>query len=906
MIRKIIALFTACGIVAGSVAVFAEEALQNPEFEKRLEKIEALGVDFGDGVKEDDKITRADFAKTILSFAGVDVYETESDGFYDVDKDHPAFNEINISAGMGYTVGYPDGNFKPEQVISVNDAVKVFVNILGYEMSAQQNGGYPNGYISTASQLGLLDGVKTGSDDLTYGVLSKLIDNAFECNVYELSISGGTVSYNESEDKDALWKYHRIVKAKAVVTATGITGLSKESDKTFDSRYAKLNGEQVLVGTSGVEDYLGYAVEAYVYYDEDEDFGEVKYITPSNKNVSVTVDAENILSESSDFSAYKFVYETESGRTKSVNITSDTDVIYNGIAKPDYKKTDLIPDIGNVELIDNDGDGDVEVISIFKADPIIVVDYSVTSDDGIKIVDKKNSSNTYLYDDEYEDYVVYVNGEKNAPRGLAKNMVVLIGLNGDHSITYAFDNSISGKITSIGKDDSGKLEKIEIDGVEYNAAPGADAYNMKLNDVGIFRIDDKMNVYAFEKDTSEDDFQYGYMIAGYYDENEVPIVAAVKMLTANNKFERYNLTERLKFNGSTKDSDVVMNSLRYNSNPERDFEPQLLMYKLDEEGMICELHSVTEDGELQWEGRYYAMDPSNVPAEEYTGKAVGSKGFIDKEGKVYVTPNNSGYNYYADSWGNMWYQDDDTVFFNINDQNLEASYITQPLWAPNLKSYVHDLYNEGEDTHTIGAVVWKRTENALTLPEITTGIRPAIVKQVTTVLDEDDIPVKALVVEQTGKTSSIEWNEDAPQPLKDIFNSLNPGDIIYFELDSNGRITNLSRAFDITKFGHYGATGKTGEVHDKEGSNFFVEHRSQYIQVVEKLSNYFFRYKGYDETAGRLQLMNSSSPVYKMTVKGKKVTVETITWDDVQNGDDIFIYAGTNKIHTMIVIDKRS
>lgn len=905
MIKRLIALFSAAAISCAGISAFAADENVNPDFEERMKKAEALGIEFDRDIKSTDTISRAKFSKIILGFAGVESYEAQSDSFYDVDKDYPYFNEINISANLGYTVGYPDGNFKPDSLITVNDAVKVFVNTLGYELPATQNGGYPAGYLSTASSIGLLDGVKTGDGELTYDTLLKIIDNAYECKVFEISIKDGDVTYNESEDKDALWKFHRTIKAKAIVTATGVTGLEDESDKTSGNDYAKLNGEVVAVGDSDAAEYLGYAVEAYVYYDEDDDFGEVKYITPSSKNTTVVVDAKNVLSESADFTAYKFVYENEAGRVKNVKITSDTNIIYNGIAKAQYKKDDLIPEIGNVTLIDNDADGDFEVISIFKADKIIVLDYAAADDKGIKIYDQKDSSKIYFYDDEYKNYVIYINGERNTAQGLAKNMVVLIGTNGDHSITYAFEKTVTGKVSTISKKDDGTIDKIVIDGVEYDMAPGAEKYNIKMNDSGLFRIDDMLNVYAFEKEAGSDDFAYGYMIAGYFDEDESPMIAAIKVLTAENKFERFNLKETLRFNGAKKDADEVLDALRFNGKREREFEPQLLMYKLDENGDISELCSVTKDGKLTWAGRFYAMNPDKVPASEYTGKPIGSTGFIDKENKVYVVPSNHGYVYYANSWSNMWYQDDNTIFFNINDKDLESSYISQRQWAPQpTYNYAHELYNEDEDTHTIGAVIWKRAGSA-ELPQIAKNLRPAIVKSATTVLDADDLPVKALIVEQSGKTISIEWNENAADGVKEIFQKLHAGDIIYFELDGNGKLSNLDRVFDIEKADQFGVSSAKGEVHGKNGSAVHAEKRSQYVHITKKLSNYFFEYTGVDETSGRLQKMNTGANIYRMTVRGNKVKTETITWDDVQNGDNVFFYAATNMIWTMIVVDKR-
>ena len=113
----------------------------------------------------------------------------------------------------------------------------------------------------------------------------------------------------------------------------------------------------------------------------------------------------------------------------------------------------------------------------------------------------------------------------------------------------------------------------------------------------------------------------------------------------------------------------------------------------------------------------------------------------------------------------------------------------------------------------------------------------------------------------------------------------------------------MYRVFDIDKVGHYGVTMKSGEVHDKDGTAVHLEKRTFYVKLTRKLQNNFFNYIGYDETSGYIQKMNPSSEVYRMTVKNGKVRVETISYDDVKNGDEVLCHANTNTIWTMIVID---
>lgn len=906
MLKRLICLLMCAVILPVSAAAAKEEVQENVPFNERIEKLAYLGVTFDEGITHDAVVTRAKFIRTLLDFVNVGVYSADC-GFYDVDEDYPYSDEINTGANLGYMIGYPGGYYYPERNISVNDAVKAIVNSLGYEVLAKQNGGYPVGYISTGDSIGLLDGVTTGMKDLTYDTFSKLLENALECNIYEMTFENGNPSYGESEETDALWKFHRIIKVKAVVTANSITGLEEASEKTSDDRYAELDGEKVLTGSSNIANYLGYSVESYVYYDKDEDMGEVKFAVPSNKNTTVTVKAKNILGDTNEFSAYNFVYETETGKRKNVKITEETNIIYNGIAKPDYKKEDLIPEIGNVTLIDNDSDGDIECISIFKAEQIMIVDYSASNEDGIKIFDRKDNNNMYFYNEEYEHYKVYVNGEENTQKAITKDMVALIGTNGEHSITYAFSNIIEGKITSMGKDNNGS-DTVIINGMEYVMAPGAESYSFKLNTSGKFWVDDEGYIYGFDKE-ADSGKKYAYFIKGYLDEEASPSYAAVKVLTSENRFVQITLEEYVKYNGARKENKDIMHFLKYNDNVGEDWEPQLIMYELSEEGTIKTLNTVeeTETAGLKRAGTYYHGGKDTLPAQYQALAGTNTSGhmWLDKENNVYWGPTHA-YAHYYSSWSNVWYNDENTVWFVVNETDPEKSYVISG-WdvSEHNFAYVHELYNESEETNTVACVVWKKEGGSAELPEINKSNRPAIVKNVNSGLNEDDEPVKTLECVQGGSSVTILWNNDADQQVKDIFNSLKPGDIIYYTLDGQGKIDNILRTFNIERVGEYGeVNANKSEVHDGSYSTVHNEKRCVYVQLTRKLQNNFYEYKGNeDDNLGRIQKMWGGGGVYRMTVRGNKVSVETITYDDVTAGDDIYCLINGRTIRDMIVID---
>ena len=52
-----------------------------------------------------------------------------------------------------------------------------------------------------------------------------------------------------------------------------------------------------------------------------------------------------------------------------------------------------------------------------------------------------------------------------------------------------------------------------------------------------------------------------------------------------------------------------------------------------------------------------------------------------------------------------------------------------------------------------------------------------------------------------------------------------------------------------------------------------------------------------------IQRVDQSAKFYKMTVTGKKVSVEAIEYPDVQNGDEVYCLMRYNLLKAMIVID---
>ena len=67
--------------------------------------------------------------------------------FDDVSAEHWANGYINLAVSQGIIEGDGDGNFRPNAPISYAEAMTIMVRATGYTVSAEENGGYPHGYM---------------------------------------------------------------------------------------------------------------------------------------------------------------------------------------------------------------------------------------------------------------------------------------------------------------------------------------------------------------------------------------------------------------------------------------------------------------------------------------------------------------------------------------------------------------------------------------------------------------------------------------------------------------------------------------------------------------------------------------------------------------------------------------
>ncbi len=175
-----------------SGAAYAEvtEKSERKTYADEIEFAEENGIMTGDETGElrlDSNVTRAEFVKMLLEAADSDALNsilTETAGFKDTDG-HWAEEYIKKATACGFINGFEDGTFRPEENVTFSQAVKMILAACGIRTEAID---YPFGYIGSAMDCGVLEGVHADPDrNITRRDAIKMMYNAYN------SVQNGTM-----------------------------------------------------------------------------------------------------------------------------------------------------------------------------------------------------------------------------------------------------------------------------------------------------------------------------------------------------------------------------------------------------------------------------------------------------------------------------------------------------------------------------------------------------------------------------------------------------------------------------------------------------------------------------------------------------------------------------------------
>ncbi len=374
-------LSTCLAISASAENMFSEEDLQR--YENNIGFLNEIGVmEYSDNITR--TVTRGEFAKVLTALNGTGASVSGVSAFTDVTDTTEYADYINTVASLGFMNGYGGGLFGAEDTLTYEQAVYGLVRVLGYGGIVENN---IASYSSQASQLGLYDSTYGGGNyPITYGSLSIMVMNTLEANYLEYDINDKSTS---PSDDTLLEKIFDLERYTGVVTSTSVTSLN--SADGVGKNNIEIDNEVYYCEVPS-DDYLGYTVD---YYVDSED--EAVYFTKHlSKNEDFTINAEQI----ENYANRAYTYKSSNGRNKIEKIPSGCSVIYNGRAITGEADIDMHIKNGELLFIDNNKDGDWDVVKITDIKAMVV---GVVNTEDYTIRDKFDRRNILDLQDAYDN-----------------------------------------------------------------------------------------------------------------------------------------------------------------------------------------------------------------------------------------------------------------------------------------------------------------------------------------------------------------------------------------------------------------------------------------------------------------------------------------------------------------------
>ena len=433
---------------------FVYSAEEEPRFEPAeyteeitfLTELGLLNPEKQANVKSRITIARSELAELAVTIMGADASIKGEARFKDVPDTHPQFSDISWAVTLGLMSGKSADTFEPETPLTMKEAVKVAICMLGYGARAEIEGGYPDGYLKIAQKLGITKGVSVSSEKAALrGEVLRLMCNTVTTNmVINEGISGdGTKEIGYTyKDRNILSEIHNIYKYEAVFEADEYSSII--GGKT-DNGFVRVGGVIYKNLSSAAYGKLGKNVE--IYYRNDDSIPEILSLREkNNKEIVIKSNSEYSL----DF--IEGIYTlNEGGERHKFKIGKEYNLIYNDEPIDGSNEVLMKPNSGSIKLIDNNNDGLYNIIIVDEYYNLIVNMY--------------NSFNNTIYDfrdmslnlnlDDFDVVTFREDGEVVLPQNIVKDSVLSVkkSLKSDKTEVLVSTEKKRGVLTMIDEKD---------------------------------------------------------------------------------------------------------------------------------------------------------------------------------------------------------------------------------------------------------------------------------------------------------------------------------------------------------------------------------------------------------------------------------------------------------------------
>ena len=852
-------------VIPGSTLAIADDR-------DSLFDIRALGILSGVDLTEKDNdniITRGEFSlimTNMIGFSPASLPIKANNSFVDISESRYA-NSINLLCDLGMVNGYGGQSFNPDNGIRLSEALKILVNVLGYNVTMSEYS--LEAYRAAAGSIGLIRGINSTSEYVNIEMLATLITNAIDIKMLSNTSFNATGGFEIRKDDTYRNKLmsndeYIIQKLHGVVTADSGTYLNTKIID-LDRNQLEIEGKIYNFENTAPIDIAGIHIEFYqrLYNDGSQTVFDFRI---SNRN-NITKFRSIDITESSD----NRIRLTN----KSISFSNDVKYIYNGRLEKGWnaQKIDGLSR-ASFKAIDNDENGSVDVFYIWEYENR-VVERVYAEDYMLYFKDSLGYSQKYISldpnDEKYFIRIIGLNGEVVAIEDVAADMVASIAVSRDgEAIMVALsDNTIEDVLNEI-SEDTLKIGDIDYE-YEENILP-----DIKLGETVKFYLNFENVVVYADKGVNEN-YAYVYGISKGQKLGE----EKVKLLIPGPTTTKYAETEDLEGGGASTKT------------------PKL--FARNEEIVIYDLAS-----KVSLDGVNHSLE---ALSQKISNKAVSFT--MDSEGRVkafeLLTPYGTGITKYYNA-NELTFGKTDEKAFGISES------ITRALCVPTndasdddlaiFTELLHDVkynvvgYEVDETTNIADIIVIEAEMKASNSGIVNSSSTVAIVDRVSTGLLEDEIRIKVSLIHDKEKH---EYYVSEFIPNGSSFASLRTGDLIAFSIDGFDYLNGFTL---IHSASNYNDDISNEHTENEKFCGIVKDIEYNYVSPVRNrwVNGYSLGFRDSSATVATYEaFVKGNTPVFIIENSGN---VRSGSYDDILFGSRVFFSVRNGNVRA-VVIDKR-
>jgi len=703
-------------------------------------------------IPSDGDFSRGEFVNAVVNIMADYIPSNYSGGYMDVDSANKFGGAIAFAEGGGLIS--KASLFYPDAKIRFNQAIKIAVCAAGYEVQANTRGGYPEGYIYCASNIGMLDGLTLGGEDfLSYRDGLKLLYNMATVDMLFESSFGDRVTYSTQDGVNILSKYKGIIKAEGKVIGNQYTFVNDYAEACKKS-FISIDGQ--LHKSDEYQNLLGQNI---IYFYKDTKNKEILYAKAYDNNV-----VEFSCNDSLTFENGSIVCYNKENKENNYKLDGVYNLILNGKSGKNQNIASYLSDENaKITIVDNNDDRKYDVVFVD------IINYGVASNiinTERKLSDKYKSGYILDLSDSNISLNVYLpDGTLGEFGSINNDDVIGVSFSEDNMLCTIriYENYVKGTVE--GKDGN----KMYIAGNEYILSSYYQTYNptISFEEECIYFLGEENVIVNVLRKAS--DAMYGYFV-DVAKEQGLGDKFLVKIYDEKGNMGVYELSGRIKYNGSTYEGKNVVPLLE----ELREIDPKykVIKFKLSGENKVQKILTA-EDASLL-NDIPYVSEYETRPMLYYTGTTNYNKGVFSP----------------------VFHAKGSTVFMNVPSiYSLDSYYrlLTESYYysvTPTISVYDLDVGAGAGFVLQVSTVsTGSGGGGSVAVGTINDSTASAVVERVYTTVNEEGAQVPGIQI--YNGTKHLKYMAAEIDEVVSVFKNIGPGDLVRFSTDRNNAINKI-------------------------------------------------------------------------------------------------------------------